>query len=150
MKTYCYTNFNTVNQNHIISRNNTFLWIISASSDWILTKFMLLDSSQWDKSNGDNNITLYLILAELFILKISDIFWNIFVNIDYKEMVLPPLELFHWDKSNNINFVEIQSLDAEIIHKNVLLCENHVIWFTVLNSRNNTFSQISQHPVIGF
>ena len=92
----------------------------------------------WIRLNETNPMVIIISLYDhywqnCFYFKNNWYFWYNSVNINYKEMRLPPLDLSHWDKSNDINSVKIQSLDAEIIHKNVLLRENHVIFTGQIN-----------------
>ena len=54
------------------------------------------------------------------------LFWINSVNIDARSMILPPLDSSHRDESNDINFVEIRSLDAELFRENVSLHENRM------------------------
>ena len=65
---------------------------------------------QLRKLRSDSAISaeINIILAEIIYYKFIK---HISANIDARIMILPPFESTHWDESNGINYIEIQSLD---------------------------------------
>ena len=67
----------------------------SASSNWILTNFMPLDSSHRDESNGMYFISVALVLTELFHVQKIMIFHDISTLNDPISMKIIPLDSSH-------------------------------------------------------
>ena len=91
---------------------------ISASSGHRESKHSSLDSSQWDASNGGGFMSLSSIYAEIFGLLHN--FWqshwkcNISASISARDMKILRLDASHRDESNELCFVFLRPLDAEI------------------------------------
>ena len=57
-------------------------------------------------------------------------------------MILPPFESSHWDESNGIYFIKIQSLDIKIVNLEFLYDYKHYIISVNFEYFNSQISQI--------
>ena len=77
-------------------------------------KYIPLDSSWWDKSNGSKIIKIGSLDRALIPITIKCLWHCNSVNIDAREMKRISLDSSWWDESNGGKIIEIESLDSEL------------------------------------
>jgi hypothetical protein len=82
--------------------------------DYILIKFIPLESSHWDKLNGSKIIFLHSILTEIDIFIYITIIDCKIIFSDHISMKFIPLESSHWDESNGGKIIFLYSILTEI------------------------------------
>jgi hypothetical protein len=94
-----------------------YIYIIDCKtliSDYISIKFIPLESSHWDESNGGKIIFLCSILTEIDVFIYITIIDHKIISSDYISIKFIPLESSHWDELNGGKIIFLHLILTEI------------------------------------
>ena len=87
-------------------------------------KFSSLESPNRDESTGGKIISLGLIDVDIRLFKDLEYFNNNSTSIDPRNMILPPFDSPRLGDSNELKYIFLDSIDAEIFrHNQILTCK---------------------------
>ena len=89
-----------------------------------MMKFSSLESPNRGKSNGGKIISLGSIDVKLLLKYSKSLNKRISTSIDLRDMILPPFDSPRLGDSNELKYIFLESIDAEIFrHNQILTCK---------------------------